>query len=119
SLALMLAFSLNSFAQDAAGTETATDAAATEAAGAEQVADAAAAGDAAAGKALSNSQCAACHKLDGKSTGPALRGVADKRDREWLYKWIKNSSALIKAGDPLAVKVFEENDRKLMTPFPQ
>ncbi len=118
SLTLMLAFSLNSFAQDAAA-EGATDAAATEAAAAEQAADASAAGDVAAGKALFNSQCAACHKLDGKSTGPALRGIADRRDREWLYKWIQNSSAMIKAGDPLAVKIFEENNRKLMTPFPQ
>ena len=116
SLALMLNFSLSSFAQDAA----APAAAATEAAPA---ADAAAApatgGDAAKGKALFNSNCAACHKLDGKSTGPALRGVADRRDRAWLDQWIRNSSAMIKAGDPIAVKLFEENNKAIMTPFPQ
>jgi mono/diheme cytochrome c family protein len=96
SLAFMLTFSLSVFSQDAA-----------------------VGGDPAKGKALFNSQCAACHKLDGKATGPALRGVADKYEKEWLYKWIKNSADLIKSGDALAVKVFEENGKVPMTAFPQ
>ncbi len=110
SLALMLNFSLSTFAQDAAP--------AVEPAAAEEAAPAAG-GDVAKGKALFNSNCAACHKLDGKSTGPALRGVAEKRDREWLNKWIRNSSEMIKAGDPLAVQLFEENNKAVMPPFPQ
>ena len=57
------------------------------------------AGDAVAGKALFNANCAACHKLDKKATGPALRGVAEKYDKEWLYKWIRDSQELIKSGD--------------------
>ena len=61
----------------------------------------------------------AWHKLDAKSTGPALRGVADKHDRAWLYKWVRNSSEMIKAGDPVAVKLFAENNNAVMTPFPQ
>jgi len=81
--------------------------------------DAAVGGDPAKGKALFNSQCAACHKLDAKATGPALRGVADKYETEWLYKWIKNSAELIKSGDALAIKVFEENGKVPMTAFPQ
>jgi mono/diheme cytochrome c family protein len=58
------------------------------------------------GKELFNANCAACHKLDGKATGPALRGVADKYDKAWLYKWIRNSSDLIKSGDAKASKSF-------------
>lgn len=108
SLALMLAFSFSSFAQDAA------PAAATEAPVA-----ATAGGDPVKGKALFNSNCAACHKLDAKSTGPALRGVADKHDTAWLYKWIHNSSDMIKSGDPAAVKLFNENNKSVMTSFPQ
>lgn len=76
-------------------------------------------GDPAAGKALFNTNCAACHKLDAKSTGPALRGVADKHDIQWLYKWVRNSSEMIKSGDAAAVKLFEENNRSVMTAFPQ
>ena len=75
--------------------------------------------DAAKGKELFNANCAACHKLDAKATGPALRNVAAKYDKEWLYKWIKNSAALIKSGDAQAVKVYEENNKVAMSAFPQ
>ncbi|WGF94131.1 c-type cytochrome [Aequorivita marisscotiae] len=78
----------------------------------------AAGGDVAAGEALFKANCAACHKLDKKAVGPALRGVGDKFDRDWLYKWIQNSQALIAAGDPQAVKLFEENNKAIMTAFP-
>jgi len=107
-LALMLTFSFTSFSQT---TPPAKDTTA--------VAPATSGGDAVAGKALFNANCAACHKLDAKSTGPALRGVANKYDKPWLYKWINNSSALIKSGDAKAVKVFEENNKSVMTSFPQ
>ncbi|MCW2117881.1 c-type cytochrome [Flavobacterium sp. 7A] len=107
SFALSLAFSLTSFAQDAA------PAAATEAPAASQGADPVK------GKELFNSNCAACHKLDAKSTGPALRGVAAKHEMAWIYKWVHNSSDVIKSGDAAAVKLFEENNKAIMTPFPQ
>ncbi|MCW4469431.1 c-type cytochrome [Flavobacterium sp. MFBS3-15] len=112
-LALSLTIPFTSFAQETAAPAapaTEADASAAPAAGA---------GDPVKGKELFNSLCAACHKLDAKSTGPALRGVADKHDRAWLYKWIHNSSELIKSGDPVAVKLFAENNNSVMTPFPQ
>jgi cytochrome c2 len=109
SLALMLSISLTSFAQDAAPAADASTSAAPAATG----------GDAAKGKELFNANCAACHKLDAKSTGPALRDVASRREVGWLYKWIHNSSDLIKSGDADAVKVFEENNKIPMTAFPQ
>ncbi len=114
SLAFMLTFSIQIFAQEAAA-PAADPAAATVAA---PVA-AAASGDAAAGKALFNAQCAACHKLDAKMTGPALRGVGDKYEKEWLYKWIRNSADLIKSGDERANKIFNEYNQSPMTAFPQ
>ncbi len=76
-------------------------------------------GDAVKGKELFNANCAACHKLDAKATGPALRGISAKHEKAWLYKWIKNSSELIKSGDAVAVKLFEENNKSVMTAFPQ
>ena len=107
SVALMLTLSLSSFAQDAAPAEaTAAPAAA-------------AGGDVVKGKEIFNTNCAACHKLDAKATGPALRGVGAKYDKAWLYKWIRNSGDLIKSGDAQAVKVFEENNKVPMTAFPQ
>jgi mono/diheme cytochrome c family protein len=71
------------------------------------------------GKELFNANCAACHKLDAKMTGPALRGVSAKYEKEWLYKWIHNSSDLIKSGDAAAVKIYEEYNKVAMTNFPQ
>nr|WP_294928263.1 c-type cytochrome [uncultured Flavobacterium sp.] len=110
SLSLTMIFSLTSFAQDAVAAPAAPEAAAPAA-----TTD----GDPVKGKELFNANCAACHKLDAKSTGPALRGVAGKHDKAWLYKWVRNSSDMIKSGDPVAVKLFEENNRSVMTPFPQ
>lgn len=78
-----------------------------------------ASGDAAAGKALFNSLCAACHKLDGNSIGPPLRGVTERRDIEWLQRWIKNSQSLISSGDAHAVEIFNEYNQVAMPPFPQ
>ena len=72
-----------------------------------------------AGKKLFNANCAACHKLKKKAVGPALKGVSAKYDKEWLYSWIKNSSAMIKAGDAQAVAIWEEYNRTAMTAFPQ
>ncbi len=72
-----------------------------------------------AGKTLFNANCAACHKLNKKAVGPALRGVSKKYDREWLYTWIKNSSAMIKSGDAQAVAIYEEYNKSVMTSFPQ
>ncbi len=81
-------------------------------------------GDAGKGKTLYNANCAACHKLDAKMTGPALRNVETRLaeeeglDREWLYKWIRNSAGLIKSGDAYANKIYKEYNGTAMTAFP-
>ncbi|MBP7939683.1 MAG: c-type cytochrome [Sediminibacterium sp.] len=110
SLALMLSLSLTSYSQDAAPAATATPA---------EAPAAAQGGDPVKGKEIFNTNCAACHKLDAKATGPALRGVGAKYDKAWIYKWVQNSGDLIKSGDAQAVKVFEENNKVPMTAFPQ
>lgn len=76
-------------------------------------------GDPAKGKQLFNLYCASCHNLDKRMTGPALRGVGDKYDREWLYSWIKNSSAMVNSGDAQAVAIFDEYKGSVMTAFSQ
>jgi len=74
--------------------------------------------DVQAGKKLFNTNCAACHKLNKKAVGPALKGVSEKYDREWLYSWIKNSAAMIKDGDSQAVAIWEEYNKIAMNAFP-
>ena len=64
-----------------------------------------------AGKNLFNANCAACHKLNKKAVGPALSGVTEKYDKDWLYSWIRKGSQMIKDGDPQAVAIWEEYNR--------
>ena len=75
--------------------------------------------DVQAGKSLFNTNCAACHQLNRKAVGPALRGVTEKYDRDWLYSWIKNGTQMIKDGDPQAVAIWEEYNQAVMTNYPQ
>lgn len=110
SLAVMLNLSIASLAQTAVPAAPApTDVVAPEASGADPVK----------GKELFNTNCAACHKLDAKMTGPALRGISPRLTNEWLYKWIRNSQELIKSGDAEAVRVSKEYNGSVMNAFPQ
>ncbi len=75
-----------------------------------------------AGKTLFRNLCAACHNRDMKSdlTGPAL-GVAEANwaayPKEDLYNWIRNSQAMVKAGHPRAVEVYNQWKQVQMTAF--
>ncbi|RMA65703.1 c-type cytochrome [Ulvibacter antarcticus] len=109
-LAVLLTFSVSVSAQEDSASEAEQTTAAVPAADG--------VGDAVAGKALFNANCAACHKLDKKATGPALRGVTLRYDRNWLYEWIKDSQGMIKSGDSKAVALFAENNNSVMTSFP-
>jgi len=81
-------------------------------------------GDVAKGKTLFQQNCAACHNLKKRMTGPNLYKVEARLaeeeglDREWLYRWIKNSPGMIKSGDPYAVKIYNEYNQAAMTAFP-
>lgn len=71
------------------------------------------------GEVLFNTNCKACHTVgDGKRVGPDLANVTDRRDKEWVFKFIKNSSELIQSGDEEAVAIFEENNKLPMPPHP-
>ncbi len=74
--------------------------------------------DAAAGEALFKANCAACHKLYKRAVGPSLHQVSGKYEKEWLYKWIKNSAALIATGDARANAIYEEYGKSKMNAFP-
>ncbi len=73
------------------------------------------------GKALFNAKCASCHNAsEKKSTGPGLKGVLHRIPAgDWKYNWIHNSQKLIASGEPYANKIFSENNKTIMTPFPQ
>lgn len=76
-------------------------------------------GDANAGSAIFKQKCTSCHAIDRQVVGPALKGITEQRDAAWLHKWIKNSQALVASGDAEAVKIFNEYNKTVMTPFPE
>ena len=72
------------------------------------------------GMELYKANCTSCHAIDRKVTGPALAGVYDRWESETkLVEWVHNSQKLIASGDPYANKIFNENNKSIMTPFPQ
>ena len=75
--------------------------------------------DVAAGAAIFKQECAKCHYVDSDAIGqgPSLKGVTQRRSKEWLKKWITNSQALIKSGDKDAIEVWERFDKVAMASF--
>lgn len=71
------------------------------------------------GMKLFEKKCLACHdkSLTRRSTGPALMGVTEKRELDWLVSWIRNSKKMIDAGDPDAVAIYNEFNGTAMTAF--
>ncbi|MFN3875300.1 MAG: cytochrome c3 family protein [Flavobacteriales bacterium] len=69
------------------------------------------------GEKLFKGNCASCHKVDAKMTGPALKGVKAKWEGKGdIYAWVKNSQAYLKTGNPMAVAIWEEYKPVVMTP---
>ncbi|QJW91863.1 c-type cytochrome [Spirosoma taeanense] len=77
-------------------------------------------GDAEKGKALFTNNCAQCHAVTEEVVvGPGLKGIMQRTPgREWLHKWIRNSSAVIASGDPYANQVFNKFQKIQMSSFP-
>lgn len=69
------------------------------------------------GEKLFKANCTACHAIDKKMVGPALKGVSQRRSEAWLIKWVRNNSKLRASGDADAIAVFNENNGVAMTAF--
>lgn len=62
------------------------------------------------GKEIFNNQCSICHTIGGgKKIGPDMKGVTERRPREWLVKYISNPEKMFEEGDPIAKKLMEES----------
>lgn len=70
------------------------------------------------GAQIYKANCTACHTIGGgRLVGPDLEGITEKREADWLKKWINSSSELIASGDADAIAIFEEYNRSAMTDF--
>jgi mono/diheme cytochrome c family protein len=71
------------------------------------------------GKTIFKTNCAACHNRYKKAVGPALYGVSERHEIEWIYEWIYDPAAMIKSGDQEAVAIYNEYNQANMNAFPQ
>lgn len=68
-----------------------------------------AAADAQEAAAFFKQNCVSCHTIGGgRLTGPDLKGVTDKQDRQWLANFIVDPKAVIDSGDPHAQRLVQE-----------
>ena len=70
------------------------------------------------GKSIFLSRCAACHNINKAMTGPALSGVDERRNIEWIIKFVHSSQTLVKSGDADAIAIFEKFNKIPMPDHP-
>lgn len=63
--------------------------------------------------------CTSCHTVGGgRITGPDLKGVSGRKDRQWLARFIVNPKAVIDSGDPYAKQLLDEARGVVMPTLP-
>ncbi len=63
-----------------------------------------------AGKQIFQEKCTACHTIgNGPLVGPDLKGVTERRPREWLEQWIAAPDAMLAKKDPIAIELLHQN----------
>ncbi|MCK0161372.1 c-type cytochrome [Allomuricauda sp. F6463D] len=68
---------------------------------------------AARGKAKFDAICVACHMIDKRMIGPAVKGVYDRRSPEWVMNMILNPNGMLKE-DPIAQALLKEYNNAIM-----
>lgn len=68
---------------------------------------------AARGEATFNAICVACHMVDQRMIGPAMKGVYDRRSPEWVMNMILNPDRMLKE-DPIAKALLKEYNNAIM-----
>src|SRR5512134_1306889 len=63
--------------------------------------------------------CASCHTIGGgRLTGPDLKGVLERRERDKLVSFIVDPKAAVDSGDPYVRRIVEEARGVIMQPIP-
>lgn len=63
--------------------------------------------------------CMSCHTIGGgRLTGPDLRNVDQRKDRDWLARFIMDPRAVIDSGDPYAQELLRDARNAIMPTLP-
>ena len=68
---------------------------------------------AAQGEAKFNAICTACHQVEQRMIGPAMKGIYERRSPEWVMNMILNPDGMLKE-DPIAMALYEEYNGMIM-----
>ncbi len=68
---------------------------------------------AAKGEATFKSICTACHMVDQRMIGPAMKGLYERRSPEWVMNMILNPDGMLKE-DPIAQALQKEHNNAIM-----
>lgn len=70
------------------------------------------------GETIFRTRCASCHSITGNelvgALGPDLLGVTLRREKRWLYDWLKAPDKMIKNKDPIAMAMYEQYNKLAM-----
>ncbi|WP_086476012.1 MULTISPECIES: c-type cytochrome [Arenibacter] len=68
---------------------------------------------AAKGEKIFSSLCVACHMVDQRMIGPAIKGIYERRSPEWVMNMILNPDGMLKE-DPIAKALLKEYNNAVM-----
>lgn len=69
------------------------------------------------GKEMFAGNCKACHSIGGGDiVGPDLAGLTERRETDWIKRFINQSQDMVKEGDEQAVEVFNKYNKIAMPP---
>src|SRR5438309_2153710 len=60
------------------------------------------------GKTIFTSRCAGCHSVNKMVVGPALAGVDQRHDMDWIVRFVQSSQQLVRNGDKDAQALFSK-----------
>jgi copper(I)-binding protein/cytochrome oxidase Cu insertion factor (SCO1/SenC/PrrC family)/cytochrome c2 len=70
------------------------------------------------GEQIFRTRCASCHSVTGKelagALGPDLIGVSQRREKRWLYDWLKAPDQMLNKKDPIAMAMYEQYNKLAM-----
>ncbi len=63
------------------------------------------------GEQLFAQYCASCHNANmlNRATASALGGITARREKKWLYDYIRNPAKMVRENDPQALEIHQNN----------